>query len=232
MMIKINQSRWAFWVIGAMSVALLGCGGGSNDSESSDVSRSSSSQDTSSQAAREAPSLNNPFQAMSELARLGQQMEQASKEMENFTPVDPVHFSELVSWLPNPPAGWERRDPEGSTTSMGEFRLSQADGVYERGDSRVSISIIDSAYNPALYAPFLIASSFSQESTSGYDRGVTFGSHVGRESHQTDERSGTLGVLVERRFIVEMKGSNIEAGELRQWWDRLNISQLERLARS
>ncbi len=225
---RSGSQLWAG--VAMLALLLVGCGGQGSQSSSS-TSRSQETT-TSSDNAREGSNWSNPFQAMGELSRLGQQLEQASEDLENLTPVDPVHFSDLVDWLPNAPGGWTREDPEGSTTSMGEFRISQAETTYRRGDSRIDLSLIDSAYNPALYAPFLLAASFSQESTSSYDKGVTFGSHPGRESFTYTTQSGSLAVLVERRFILEIKGSGIEANELRQWWDRLNIGQLERMARS
>ncbi len=211
----------------ALAMLLWSCGGRQQPSQSSQPQSPATASDN----ARQGSDWSNPLAAMGELARLGQQLEQAAEDLDTLTPVDPVSFRELINQLPNPPLGWERTEPEGSTTSMGEFRVSQAEATYRQGDRRIQISLIDSVYNPALHAPFLIAASFSQESTSGFDRGLTFGSHPGRESYTNDSRSGTLAVLVERRFIVEIKGSDIEANDLRQWWDRLNIRQLEGMAR-
>lgn len=223
----INLSR-----LGVLALAMLlwSCGGREQASPSSQGAQPQAPA-TASEHARQGSDWSNPFAALGELARLGQQLEQAAEDLDTFTPVDPVSFRELINQLPNPPLGWERTEPEGATTSMGEFRISQAEATYRQGDRQIQISLIDSAYNPALYAPFLIAASFSQESTSGFDRGLTFGSHPGRESYTNASRSGMLAVLVERRFIVEISGSDIDANELRRWWDRLNTGQLRGMAR-
>ncbi|MEN9246033.1 MAG: hypothetical protein Q6J78_04930, partial [Thermostichales cyanobacterium SRBZ-1_bins_19] len=74
--------------------------------------------------------------------------------------------------------------------------------------------------------PITMASAFKQESTTGFERGITLGSHVGVEKYDRPSQSGSLMVLVNRRFVVDIQGQGIGETQLREWWDRLDIEGL------
>lgn len=71
-----------------------------------------------------------------------------------------------------------------------------------------------------------VAAAFSQETTEGYNKGIKIGEDPGREEYKTAGKDGTLSVLVGKRFFVTIRGNNIEASELRQWWDRIDAQGL------
>jgi hypothetical protein len=168
----------------------------------------------------------NPIGAVRQLAKVGEDLEKAQKDLENMKPVDPVHFSELIKFLPEPPPGWESEAPKGASNQMGEWSFTEVDRRYSQGEKHIEIQIVDWAFHKEMYATFFVAAAFSQESTEGYNKGIKIGEEPGREEYKTAAKEGTLSVLVGKRFLVTIKGNNIDSGELRQWWDRLDTKAL------
>lgn len=169
----------------------------------------------------------NPLQAFGELARTGDDLKKLEGELDNLTPVEPVHFSELMTMLPSAPAGWEAEKPQGSSNSMGKFQVSHAKRSYRQGDKTIKVEITDWAYAKALYVPFLMSARFSQESTEGYNKGIEIDGAPGREEYKFDSKRGELNVLASKRFFVQIEGRDIEPEVLRQWWQRVSGNVME-----
>ncbi len=168
----------------------------------------------------------NPLGALRQLSKAGEDLQKAQKEIEDMKPVEPLHFSELLKYLPEPPSGWQATKPKGSTNKMGEWSFTQVERQYTQGDKHFEIEIADWAFNKSLYASFFMTSAFSQEDTEGYNKGVRIANEPGREEYKNADRNGTLSLLVGKRFFVTIKGQNIDAAELRQWWDRFDAKGL------
>ncbi|GAB4213534.1 MAG: hypothetical protein OHK0012_09830 [Synechococcales cyanobacterium] len=208
------MTRLHLWPALLLLSLLAGCGGRSSEAPIQEGS----------------VDVNNPVAVMGELDTLTEKANQLAQDLENAKPVDPVSFQELVAWLPAAPSGWEASEPEGNQFSTGEWQVSQASRDYSQGDTSIRILVMDSAYNPSLLAPLAMVSSFSEESTQGYNKGITIGTYPGLESYEFEPRSGKLTVLVSKRFLVEIEGSAIEAEALREWWQKLDIAKLEQIA--
>ena len=147
----------------------------------------------------------NPWSAIGALGSLGSDLEKLQKELEAMPETEAVSFQELIPALPDPPAGWEAEDPKGETNQMGDFKMSAASRVYTKDDRRVEVSIHDWAFRQMLYVPFIMSSKFSQESTDGYNKGITIGEDTpGREEHNNKELRGKRQVLLEKRYFVEI----------------------------
>ena len=204
--------RWAFTALALL--ALAGCG----KKESSKV--------------QEGENISqNPFGLARQIAKAGEDLQKMQKELEDMKPVDPVHFSELLKFLPEPPSGWESQPAQGSSNKMGEWSFTQVERRYTQGDKRMEVQILDWAFHKELYASFFVAAAFSQETTEGYNKGIKIGEEPGREEYKTASKDGNLAVLVGKRFFVTIQGDNIEAAELRQWWDRLDTAGLRAKAK-
>ncbi|MBI3698768.1 MAG: hypothetical protein HY238_28510 [Acidobacteria bacterium] len=168
----------------------------------------------------------NPLGLARQLAKAGQDFEKMQKDLENMKPVEPVHFSELIRFLPDAPSGWESEAPKGSSNTMGEWSFTEVSRHYTQGEKRIEIQILDWAYHKELYASFFVTAAFSTEDTEGYNKGIKIGDDPGREEYKTTSKHGVLSLLVGKRFFVTITGENIEAAELRQWWDRVNSAGL------
>ena len=198
------------WAVPALAVlALAGCG----KKESSKVVEGESVS-------------KNPIGLARQLAKAGEDFEKIQKDLENMKPVDPVHFSELIKFLPEPPSGWESEAPKGSSNKMGEWSFTEVSRLYTQGEKRIEIQILDWAYHKELYATFFVTAGFSTEDTEGYNKGIKIGEDPGREEYKNASKHGALSMLVGKRFFLTITGDHIEAAELRQWWDRVNTAGL------
>ena len=173
----------------------------------------------------------NPVGFLAQMAQAGSDMEKIQKEMESMKPVEAVSFTELMPFLPEPPAGWEGQKPRGQSNTMGEWKFSEVERDYTMGEKRMEVKILDWAFRRELYAPFFLMASFSQESTEGYNKGIKINDDPGREEYKHESKNGDLSVLVGKRFLVSVKGNGIEAAELRQWWDKIDTKGLRAKAK-
>lgn len=170
-----------------------------------------------------------PFAAVQKILELSQDSaleEDASQKQA----LNPVSFRELLEYLPQSPRGWEEEKPKGQTTSFGEYSISQVEQSYFNADKQMTVSIFDWAFNSALYAPFLLSTEFSQESTEGYNKGIKIGDFPGRENYDYNTSKGSLNLLINRRFFVRIDGKNIDSQELRDWWEKLDYESLDRVS--
>jgi hypothetical protein len=67
-------------------------------------------------------------------------------------PVDPVGFRDLQALFPDLD-GWEKGKPEGERMTQ-PVSFSQAEVRYTKGDSSISLKIVDSGFNQLRLAPF------------------------------------------------------------------------------
>jgi hypothetical protein len=170
----------------------------------------------------------NPLGALGALASMGSDLENLQKELEAMPDVEPLHFSELIKALPEPPSGWTAQDPKGETNSMGEMQISQASRVYteDGGEGRVTVKIADWAFNKMVYLPFIMAAKFSQESTEGYNKGITVGDDPGREEYKSKQNSGSRQLLYHKRYHVQTDIRNLPASAFQEWWERVQVRHL------
>ena len=144
-------------------------------------------------------------------------------QIANKEAVETISLKELLDRLPPAPQGWTAAKPKGETNSWGDYYISQVRQTYTNKDKEVTISIFDWSFNSTLHLPLLLTTQFSQESTEGYNKGIELDGIPGREEYTYDSRQGSLNLLVDSRFLVQIDGSNIENTELRDWWQLINL---------
>ena len=139
-----------------------------------------------------------------------------------------ISFKDLIEYLPDTPRGWTARKPKGETNSFGDYGISQVSQTFEHedDDKQIKVSIFDGAFNSVLSTPFQLATEFSRESTEGYNKAVTIDDIPGREIYNYSNKQGSLHLLVDSRFLVQIEGSNIEDTDLREWWRSLELQSL------
>lgn len=172
----------------------------------------------------------NPFRAMQQVGEAAQKMAEKQQELAAKKPVEPVKFDALIGYLPEM-EGWKASEPEGQTNQMGEWKMTVVSRDYEKGEgeatSRVEVQILDGAYIPMAYAGFQMMSQFSQESTEGYTKGVKIDGNPGVETWKKKERDAELHVLIADRFLVQIKGDNLDKPEaLRDWLRRVDVQKI------
>ena len=172
-----------------------------------------------------------PLSALGALANLANDAESLQKKLADLAdmePVDPVHFSVLLDALPDPPADeWTADEPRGETNQMGQFSMSVASNTFRRDDgAEIEVTISDFAFNQLAYSGIAMAAAFSQESTEGYNRGITVGDDPGREEFEYDTANGSREVLRGKRFHIKIDGRDVTPEDLEDWYSRVKIEAL------
>ena len=167
-----------------------------------------------------------PFTVIQKIIELSIDKPDVEDNLDNKINTEPISFRDLISYLPQSPRGWTAEKAKGQTNSFGDYSVSQVKQTYFQKDKTMTVSIFDWAFNSALYMPFLLSTEFSQESTEGYNKGIKIGNIPGRENYDYYTKDGSLNLLINRRFFVQIEGKNIEESELRQWWDAIDSDSL------
>ena len=163
-------------------------------------------------------------QGLQQMARGFQQLATAPENAS----VKPVHFRELKKLL-TPLSGWTLSDTSGQMMNM-PVPFSQAEGTYSNGDSRIKVSITDSAMNQVLVAPvtMMMAAGFERETDTGYERSTTVGGNPTWEKWRGDSKSGELTMLVQKRYLVKLEGKNVSNLEpLKQLATQFDFSRID-----
>jgi hypothetical protein len=150
-------------------------------------------------------------------------------EMEQMEPVPPIHYKDLMAFLPDDAFGLTEEEPEGETGKLGEWQYSQASAEFhgDNGES-VQVNIFDYAFIGAMYAPYrmMFAMGFSKESTKGYERSTEIMGFPGYEKWEKKSKREQVTVLVGKRFIVTVETHNIEEGQARELVESMNLLEL------
>ncbi len=149
-------------------------------------------------------------------------------KLQNMEPVEAVHFSQLIEALPDVPPGWNATDPEGSKVQKGALQMTTAKREYrEEGTAKqVTVEIDDLAFHRTFYVGFFMAAKFSEETTEGYERGITVGEWPGFESYVYQRKAGRRTTLVHKRYSIKVEIINAEATEFDAWLNRVKIDKL------
>lgn len=144
--------------------------------------------------------------------------------------VEPVKFQELIALLPQVD-GWERDEPEGERMTS-PFPTATAHADYRNGDARIEVQIVDSAFNQMLLTPIamFLQSGYSQESTNGYEKSAVVNGQPGWEKWDSRNKSGEVHALVNKRFLVNIEGDNInDTKVLQEIAARMDFNRLSAL---
>lgn len=126
-------------------------------------------------------------------------------------PVDPVSFRDLMTVFPESFSGWERAKPTGERMSS-PVNFSEAQVRFTKGESSLSLKITDSGLNQMLIAPFamFLTAGYEKETERGYEKSVKVGEYPGWEEWNSQGKDGELNAIVNKRFMVQIDGRNIE----------------------
>jgi hypothetical protein len=141
-----------------------------------------------------------------------------------------VDYQKLLPLLPDAPSGWTADKPEGSTSDVGGFKLTNVHRDYKKGEGdkvpTASISILDSAANPDYATATTEAWKLNSETPDGYTKSVTIEGNPGSESYQKDSKNASLWVMVAKRYFVEIELQNQDPKELQEWIKRIDLKKL------
>jgi hypothetical protein len=124
--------------------------------------------------------------------------------------VEPVSFKELQTLFVDFP-GWEKGKPTGEKMTA-PVSFSKAAVVYRKGESRIEASLVDSGFNQLLLLPYMWIQNvgYEKETENGYEKAVKVMGHPGFEKWNTNAKDGEVNAFVNKRFILQLEGRNIE----------------------
>src|SRR2546429_6659443 len=143
---------------------------------------------------------------------------------------DAVDYQKLLPIWPDAPQGWTADKPEGSTTDVGGFKLTNVHRDYRKGEGdkvpTTAISILDSAANPDYVEATTAAWNFSTTSTEGYSKAVTVDGNPGFETFENEGKHGTLWIMVAKRYFLQIETQQQEPAALQEWAKRVDVKKL------
>lgn len=124
-------------------------------------------------------------------------------------PVEPVAFQTLQTHLPKV-SGWEMKEPEGERMTS-PVPFSQVETDYRKDGARMEVKIVDTGFAQLLLMPWqmMLASGYSKESSSGYEKATTVGGNPAIEKWNKNSKNGEIDVLVNKRFMVTIEGHDV-----------------------
>ena len=198
-------------IAAAMGLAIAGCAGGDQ------------------------PDANH---ALSQLTKAATQLAEQAQQVaggavgavgKDAKPVPPVSFKTLIDYLPKELAGMKATEPEGETTTAGQWQYSQASVRFSGAEGKsAEASVSDFAHISMLYLPFQMALKMkvSQETTKGYSRSIEFGGYPALEEWNSGDKRSELAVLVGDRFVVSGRMHGGEEGSARGIIEKMDLEGL------
>jgi hypothetical protein len=171
---------------------------------------------------------------LGKLEDASRQMEAATQRMEaagtHSGALDPMVLQGL---LPTSlPGGFQRTEISSSSAAAAGMGGSQAEARFAKGDANLTLAITDIAAAGALAA---LGSAFEVKATrqteTGYERTGQVDGRMVTEQWDSAAGSGSYGVLVAHRFMVNADGSGVKVDDLKNAVAAVGFKRLEQLAR-
>jgi hypothetical protein len=145
--------------------------------------------------------------------------------------VEPVSFRDLKTLLPESLPGFTRKTAKGEKNGAMGISFSQATADYDGpSGADLDIKIIDVG---TLSGPLAMGMAgwasleVDKETETGYEKTTTFGKHKGLEKYDSARKSGEVKAIVAGRFIVEVRGHNVSAADLKGALAKVDLGKLE-----
>ncbi len=124
----------------------------------------------------------------------------------------------------------QRAEVSGEKSTALGMTISKAEARYIGEDRRaidVTISDIGNASGLASLALYAWANNeIDKDSPTGYEKTTKFRGYKAYEKYNKRDRSGEMGVLIDKRFVVEAKGDGVSIEDLKNVLDKLDLSKL------
>lgn len=141
-----------------------------------------------------------------------------------------VDYHKLLPLLPDAPTGWTADEPEGSTSEVGGFTLTNVHRDYKKGDGNnvptAAVSILDSAANPEYATATTAAWNYNSNTLEGYSKAITVEGNPGFEAYETERKHGSIWLMVAKRYFVQVELMGQDPKELQQWLKRMDLKKL------
>ena len=146
--------------------------------------------------------------------------------------VEVVNFRKLKELLPEELDVMKRTGFSGEKTNAFGINVSKSEGEYtsEDNNQKITITIMDMGSMKGLAGMTAFAWSWAEidkESDDGFERTFEYKGHKAYEKYNTNYQDGEVQVLVAKRFMLEIKGSDTPMEKMHSALDEVNIGDLE-----
>jgi hypothetical protein len=167
-----------------------------------------------------------------DLSGMGDATRQLGRALGGSASIEPVDHRELQALLPESVAGMKRTGSEGSRSNLVGITASHAQADYGDGKgASLSIEITDmgSLTGVTALAFAWVSIDIDRQSDVGYERTTMIGGRKAYERYSRAERKGELDVLVASRFIVSVKGTDMDMKSFKDVVAKIDVDRLEKL---
>ncbi len=129
------------------------------------------------------------------------------------------------------PSGFARTEVSASSGGAGGVSGSNAQGVYTKGEGRITLEVTDLAAMGALAAMGgALNVQSDRETATGYEKVGKVDGRLTSESFDNQAKSGKYSVVVANRFVVDAEGSGVAIDDLKAAVSSVGMDKLEGMA--
>jgi hypothetical protein len=167
-----------------------------------------------------------PKTGLEAIQNIAKEAEKMSKE----GPKEVVDAKLLKELLPADADGMPRKEASSEKTGAMGFKISTAEGRYRDDDSSIEVNIIDAAGTGALMGMAAWSMiEMDKENEDSYEKTTKYKDNKAFEKYNSKNKDGEMAVIVGSRFIVTVKGSNVEMSKIKATLDDIDLGKLEDL---
>ena len=160
------------------------------------------------------------------------EMVNQAENMQKNGPVETVDFRVLKKLLPANAGGLPRKEASGEKNGAAGFTLSTAEGKYANDDQSqtIELTIVDGGGTPMMMG--LAAWSMvdiDKEDDNGYERTTKMGDNKAYEKYNSNDKSGEIAVLINKRFVVTAEGRGVTMEQIKNALNSLDLDKLASL---
>ncbi|MFA5968651.1 MAG: Yip1 family protein [Sphingomonas sp.] len=180
-------------------------------------------------------SVNLPNGASVDMGKLNdaaQRMKAAGEAMKTGQAAPAIPGQALQDMLPASIGGWNRTEIENQSGGAAGISGSHAEARYQSGDQSFRLSVTDTGALGTLAAlGGALNAQSSRQTETGYEKAAMVDGRMTNEKWDNSSKSGSFGVMVGSRFMVEAEGSAPSADTLKGAVATIDFARLETLAK-
>lgn len=212
---------------------LIGCGGSDAADAEQEIVRQERDDERNDRRSRNNNDDNEPQGLEDAFSQLGSALEEMGEALGGNTSVEPVNFRDLREVLPGRVRGLDKGKSSGETTGALGFKVSTVEQVYENGDERLEITIVDlgTLRNAAVLGMDWLNMEVDREDDNGFERTTEIDGHPALEKCQTmgsTERC-EVHLIVAERFVVDLESKGLSVRQMRDALDDIDLRKLEKM---
>lgn len=175
---------------------------------------------------------------VSKMEEAAKRMEAASKQMAdaansgqmaNGAPAGAIAPDVLQGVLPATLPGYTRSEVSSASGGLGGIGGTTAKGVYNKGDSRITVEVTDLGAMAAMANAFNVNG--NKQTADGYEKVGKIDGRMTMEEYNRTSNHGSYGVMVADRYMVQAEGDRVTMDELKNAVTSIPFGRLEALSK-